>query len=220
VQARPVTLDRVAGAVAASAVALADPGTGRVTRVAVDGAVPADRALVADALTAAVAALGRPVARVDAEDFLRPRSVRLELGEDDPDAGYERWYDWHGLLREVLDPLGPGGRGEWLPALWDAGADRATRASRRAATPGTVAVVSGPFLLRWETADAVDLSVHLVTGEAALRRRLTAADADRVVGAWGRYVAETGPEHRADVVLRFDRPTHPALLGDADLLPV
>jgi hypothetical protein len=174
--------------------------------------VPADTRYVADAVAAAVEEAGRPVARVSAEDFLRPRSVRLEHGPDDVDAGYERWYDWSALRREVLDPLGPDGAGTWLPTLWEPELDRATRAPRRAAAPGTVAVVDGPFLLRWETADAVDLSVHLVVSPAARARRLPAPDLPRVSGAWDRYVTETDPASRADVVLLLERPTAPALL--------
>lgn len=73
-------------------------------------------------------------------------------------------------------------------------------------------MVDGPFLLRWETADAVDVSVHLSTSAAALARRVAAADLPRVAGSWARYVAETWPADRADVVLRFDRPTSPALV--------
>lgn len=209
-RAVPVDLADVADRVAAAAVAVADPRAGRRARVAVDGAVPADTALVADAVAAAADAAGRPVARVSAEDFLRPRSIRLELGADDPDAGYERWYDWSGLRREVLDPLGPDGRGTWLPALWDRDLDRATRTARLDAPGGLVAVVDGPFLLRWETADAVDVAVHLSVSDSALARRLPAPDVGRVTGAWHRYRRETSPEDRADVVLRLENPQRPA----------
>jgi hypothetical protein len=201
-----VLADRVAG----QACALADPSAGGRARVGVDGPVPADAALVADAVAAAVAERGRPVARVSAEDFLRPRSVRVEFGADDPDAGYERWYDWAALRREVLDPFVLDGA--WLPSLWDVERDRATRAAQQHAAPGTVAVVDGAFLLRWETADAFDVTVHLVVSDGAIARRLPAADVARVSGAWRRYVAETDPASRADVVLRCDDPTKPALV--------
>lgn len=150
--------------------------------------------------------------RVSAENFLRPRSLRLEHGPHDPDAGYEGWYDTYALLREVLDPLGPGGAGTWLPALWDAERDRATRQSRRAAPPGAVLVLTGPFLLRWELSGALDAVVHLQTSAAAQRRRLPAADVDRVVGAWARYLEETDPASRADLVVRCEDPRHPALV--------
>lgn len=219
-QHRPLDVPALAALVAERAVALADPradaGGRRYARVAVDGPVPQDTALLAGAVSEAISALGRPVARVRAEDFLRPRSVRLEAGPADPDTGYERWVDHLALRREVLDPLGPGGRGRWLPTLWDAVTDRATRAEPHAATPGTVAVVDGPFLLRWETADAFDVSVHLVVSEAAVRRRLPPAEADRMTGAWRRYTDETWPQTRADLVVRFDRPAHPALVLASD----
>lgn len=189
----------------------------RVARVGVDGAVPADTVMVADAVAQCVEAAGRPVLRVSCEDFLRPRSVRLEHGTSDPDAGYERWVDHLALRREVLDPLGPEADGAhltWLSTFWDPQTDRSTRAKVRVAVPGSVLIVTGPFLLRWETADAFDLSVHLQVSDAALARRLPDADCARVTGAWHRYVEETWPAQRADLVVRFDRPSHPALVLD------
>jgi len=113
--------------------------------------------------------------------------------------------------------MGPAGRLTWLPTLWDVDADRATRAVAVHAVPGTVLVVDGPFLLRRETVDAFDLSVHLDVSPAALARRLPARERARVTGAWVRYTTATWPSQsstagRADVVLRFDRPAHPALV--------
>ncbi len=166
----------------------------------------------ADAVEAALTARGRPVLRVSAEDYLRPRSLRLEHGGRDPDAGYESWYDLYALLREVLDPLGPGGSGAWLPALWDAERDRSTRLPRRDAPPGAVLVLTGPFLLRWEMSGALDAVVHLQTSPAAQRRRLPEDDADRVTGAWARYLEETDPAPRADVVVRCEDPRHPPVV--------
>ena len=190
--------------------AAGDPPYG--VRVGIDGALPGDSRLLADAVAAAVEQAGRPVARVSREDFLRPRSVRLELGADDPDAGWERWYDDAALRREVLDPLGPGGSMHWLPALWDVSRDRSVRASRRPAAPGTVAVVEGPYLLRCELADAFDLVVHLAVTDAAVARRCAEAHFTRVAGSWSRYVEEIGPAERASYVVRFDDPRHPALV--------
>ncbi len=182
-------------------------------RVGVDAAVPADGALVADGVAQLATERAREVLRVDAEGFLRPRSVRLEHGADDPDAGYETWYDTAALLREVLDPLAPGGSGRWLPSLWDPARDRATRALRRAAAPGAVLVLTGPFLLRWELSGAFDVVVHLQTSPAAVGRRVPAADRARVVGAWSRYVEEARPAERAGVLVRAEDPRRPALVG-------
>ena len=181
-------------------------------RLGVDGAVSGDRALVTDALAAVLESRANPVLPVSAEDFLRPRSVRLESGREDPDAGYESWYDTSALLREVLDPLAPGGSGRWLPTLWDTARDRATRAPRRVAPPGAVLVLDGPFLLRWELAGAFDAVAHLTTSPAAITRRCPAPDAARVTGAWARYLDETAPAERADVLARAEDPRRPALV--------
>ncbi len=193
------------------AMAALDSGA-RCARVAVDGAVDGDTRAAAEGVVEWLAGLGRPVLLVSADDFLRPRSVRLEYGPDDPDAGYERWVDHLALRREVLDPLGPDGDGRWLPTLWDVAADRATRAPREVAPSGSVLVVHGPFLLRWETADAFDVTLHLQTSPAALERRLPDTDRRRVLGAWRRYVDETWPHDRADLVVRADHPDRPAVV--------
>ena len=55
-------------------------------RVGIDAAVSEDGRALADAVASALAREGMPVARVRQEGFLRPRSLRLELGADDPDA--------------------------------------------------------------------------------------------------------------------------------------
>ena len=99
-----------------------------------------------------------------------------------------------------------------LPVLWDAERDRSARAERVAAAPGTVVVVDGPYLLRWELADAFDLVVHLAVSPAALARRCPADDLARVAGSWARYLDETDPAERASYVVRLEDPRHPALV--------
>jgi hypothetical protein len=197
------------------AAAGADPAHG--VRMGIDGALDADTGPLADLVAERVSAAGRPVARVLRADFVRPRSVRLELGADDPDAGWERWYDDGALRREVLDPLGAEAVGSpsamtWLPALWDAERDRSLRADRQGAVPGTVVLVSGPYLLRWELAGAFDLVVHLDVSSGALARRSDPAELARVSGSWARYVEETAPAERAAYVVRLEDPRHPALV--------
>ena len=136
---------------------------------------------------------------------MRPRSIRLEHGED-PHAPWGRWYDDPGLRRELLDPLGPGGSLHATCSLWDVDPDRATREPRRPAPPGAVAVVDGPFLLRWELADGFDLVVHLQTSAAAIGRRGGTGP------SWARYLGEVDPAARAGLVVRHDDPRHPALV--------
>lgn len=164
-----------------------------------------DGARLADDVAGLLRTAGLAVLRASREAFVRPRSIRLEHGAD-PDAPWERWYDDAGLRRELLDPLGPRGSMQAARSLWDARTDRATREPRREAPPGAVAVVDGPFLLRWELADAFDLVVHLQTSAAAIARRGGPGP------SWARYLDEVDPAARAWLVVRHDDPRHPAVV--------
>ena len=114
---------------------------GRV-RLAVDGPPPARPRALADAVATRLRVRGRPVVVVDAADFLRPASLRLEFGRTDPDMFLDGWLDVGGLRREVLEPAGPDGSGRVLPRLWDAAADRAHRDRLRPSCPRTASSCS------------------------------------------------------------------------------
>lgn len=182
------------------------------TRVAVDGAPPADPSRLADALAEALRLRGRAVLRVAAGDFLRPASLRFERGREDPDARYDDWLDVGGLSREVLDPLEPGGSGRVLPSLWNAGTDRASRAAYVDLPPGGVLIVDGTLLLGRGL--AFEHVVHLWISAPALARRMPAADA-WMLPAFERYDAEVRPLHIADTGVRVDDPARPAVLDDS-----
>ncbi|MFD9737987.1 uridine kinase [Umezawaea sp. NPDC059074] len=172
-------------------------------RVLVDGAAPAAPGSLADALVDPLRARGRPVLRVSAADFLRPASVRLEHGRTDPDSFRHEWLDTGGLLREVLTPLEPGGSGKVLPSLWDAAADRASRASYVTLGEGGVLLLDGTLLLdRWLP---VELAVHLWLSPGALNRK-TADDLRWTLPAYDDY------DPAADVLVRYDHPDRPALV--------
>ncbi|MEV6967674.1 uridine kinase [Hamadaea sp. NPDC051192] len=205
---RPVTFDRLVEEVADRVAAL-DPQDAPWPRVAIDGAPPAEPQTLADALVAPLRVRGRPVLRVRAEDFLRPASLRFEHGRTDPDAYYDDWLDTGGLLREVLEPLDPGGTGRVLPSLWNPVTDRATRAEYVTMPPGGVVIVDGALLLgRWLP---FDLTVHLQQSPAALARRT--ADADRWrLPAYQRYETDVEPVTAADLVVRVEDPRRPAVL--------
>lgn len=181
---------------------LAVPGP---CRVLVDGAAVLAPDGLADALVEPLRAAGRAVVRVHADDFLRPASLRYEHGRDDPDAYLEDRLDTGALSREVLDPFAVDGT--YLPTLWDAERDRATRAVRAQAPPGAVLVVDGELLLgRWLDAE---LTVHLTARPTTLARRL--ADGWQLP-AFARYDDEVAPQDVADVVARVDDPRRPALV--------
>ena len=172
----------------------------------------ADTAWYAGHLADALRAAARPVLTAGWSGFWRPRSLRLEHGRDDPDAFHDGWLDVAGLWREVLGPLGEATGRWWVPSLHDPGTDRASRAPREAVPDDAVLVFAGPFLLRDDLRWGFDAVVHLSTSDAAVRRRVGAADAERVLGGWHRYLAESEPAEHATAVLRCEDPRHPAEL--------
>ncbi len=183
-----------------------------VLRVGIDGAVAADPAALADRLLGPLRAAGRAAVRVSTADFLRPAALRLEHGREDPDSFFSDWFDFGALRREVLAPLGPGGDRRYLPALWDPVLDRSPRCSRETAPPSAIALVDGQFLLG--AGLPFDVTVHVHLSDAALRRR-TASTAHWTLPAYARYDKEVQPLAAADVVIRWDDPRHPALVGVA-----
>ncbi|GAA2876903.1 hypothetical protein Acy02nite_06620 [Actinoplanes cyaneus] len=178
-------------------------------RVAVDGADAADPGRLADALVDPLRVLGRPAVRVDTRDFLRPASVRLEFGRENPDSFYTGWFDEAGLIREVLDPARPGGSGRIVTRLWNPDTDRAAREPYRDLPENAIVLVSGPLLLG--SGLPFDLTVHLEMSAAALERR-TPGETRWTLPAFARYVDEVAPATFADVVVRLDDPQRPALV--------
>lgn len=200
---RPISFELLAAELTERILAL--PGTPWV-RVAIDGAT--QTATLADALVDPLRVNGKATLRVSTVDFLRPASLRFEKGKQDPDARYEDWLDEGALRREVLDPLSPGGDGMVLPALWDAGRDRATRLDRVELPAGGVLVADGELLLGRGL--PFELTVHLSVSPNALRRRLP-EDEHWALPAFARYEDEVGPAEVADVVVRVEDPNHPAV---------
>ncbi|MET9295936.1 uridine kinase [Streptomyces sp. NPDC003077] len=179
-------------------------------RVAIDGAPAARPDALAARLAEGLRVRGRSVHKAGTHGFLRPASLRLEYGKEDPDAYYDEWFDRRALWREVFQPLEPGGTGRVLPDLWDPVTDRATRSGYRELPPGGVLLLHGPLLFgHWFP---FDLSVHVKLSPAALARR--SPDGERwTLPAFARYEDEVRPEEVADVVVRADDPRHPAWSG-------
>jgi hypothetical protein len=191
------------GGIAARGSTPQDPAT--PLRLLVDGHPSSQPELLADGLVAPLEAAGRPAARVRVRDFLRPRSLRLERGREDPDSLLHDWIDVGALNREVLTRVVD--RREYLPSLRDPDTDRATRVGYAPAAPGTVVVLDGALAIGRGL--DVDLVVHLALKPATLRRR-TPADTAWTIPAYERYAEEI--EGAADLVVRVDHPDHPALV--------
>jgi hypothetical protein len=203
---RPVSLEVLVNELASTIAASS------LTRVAVDGAPPTTAGAFADTLAERLRLRGRAVVRVSAADFLRPASLRFERGRYNPDARHDDWLDAGGLIREVLEPAGPGGSGSVLPSLWNTETDRATRADYVRLPPGAVLVVDGELLLGRGL--PFDHTVHLWMSAGALTRAMPAAQT-WALPAFARYETEVIPLLRADTGVRMDDPAHPAVVDDA-----
>jgi hypothetical protein len=206
VRARPISPELLVEHVADAIAALPKD---RPVAASLDGAPPTGTGELAQSLVGALRLRGRAAVHVAARDYLRPASLRLELGREDPDLFYTEWLDLAALEREVLGPIGPGGSGRVLPRLWDAEADRAYRAQYVEVPPGGVVLLEGSFLLGAGLAS--DLTVHLSMSAAALARR-TAPEDEWTLPAYERYEQEQDPVGTADIAVRCDDPRHPALV--------
>lgn len=187
------------------------PGDGPARpRVAIDGAPVADGRALADTVADQLERRGVPALRVSTDWFLRPASLRFEHGRHDPLSYAEEWLDVGALRREVLDPLGPGGSGRWLPTRWDPDWDRATREPYRQAPERAVLLLDGWLL--FDRSLPFDLCVHLWMSMAALRRR-TPEDQRWTLPAYQLYAGRFAPAGpvRPDVLVRCDDPRHPAV---------
>lgn len=180
---------------------------GRV-RLALDGPPPAHPGRLADEVATGLRALGRATVVVRAADFLRPASLRLEYGRENPDEFLEGWLDEAGLRREVLGPAGPDGSGRVLPRLWDAVTDRAFRDGYTVLPPDGVVVLAGELLLGRGL--PVDLAVHLRMSAAALARRID-GELRWTLPAYARYDREHDPGGLADLLVLTDHPDRPAV---------
>lgn len=199
---RPITPDALAEHVAERACGV----RGRV-RVLVDGAPPSAPQDLAAAVADLARLRGRPASVVRAVDFLRPASVRLELGHTDTDMFLDGWLDSDALRREVLAPAGPDGSGRVLPRLRDPVRDRSHRDEPADLGPDGVLVLAGSRLLGRGL--PAELTVHLRMSARALERLLPAGER-WTVAAYERYEAERGPDE-ADVLVMADHPDRPAL---------
>lgn len=177
-------------------------GVPGIVVVGVDGAAAARPELLAAAVADGLRSSGRPATVVDMHDFLRPASVRLERGRDNPTSYREAWFDHAAVHREVIDAVRT--RGTWLPRLWDPVADRSFRDRHRDAADDQVLLIAGPMLLG--RSHRFDLSVALRMSAGTLRRRTPDADLFTVEP----LLAHAYP---ADIEVRDDHPDRPAVAG-------
>ena len=157
---------------------------------------------LSDDLVDGLRTAGRAPLQVHAEDFWRPAGERFAWGREDEQAFRSHWLDAAALEREVLSRSG-----SYLPALWDAAADRSARRSLEPVPPGAVLLVDGVLLL--DRGLPADLTVHLALSASALRRR---GVPEWQLPVFAAYDREARPGQLGDVLVRSEDPLRPAVL--------
>ncbi len=196
----------------------------RRIRVAIDGIDGAGKTTFADALAPLVVANGRPVIRASVDDFHNPRDVRYARGRYSPDGFFLDSCDYVAFCRLLLDPLGPGGSGNYIAKHFDHRTDRPVAPHPQQAPPAAVLIVDGIFLHRVELRDCWDLSIFLQVAFAISRERNATRDGTpdaldpgtpsnrRYAGGQRRYLRECKPAQRADIMIDYNDLRAPEIL--------
>ena len=185
-------------------------------RIAIDGVDGAGKTTLADALAPLVTAQGRPTIRASVDDFHHPRAVRYARGRYSPDGFYLDSYDYDAFRELLLDPLSPGGSGQYAARRFDLENDQPFELDPQRAETTAALIVDGIFLHRPALRSCWDLSIFLkVNFEVSLPRgaaRGQSFDAidpnspphQRYVGGQKRYLVECDPEQQADIVIDYN----------------
>ena len=132
-----------------------------VTRVGIDGVDGAGKTHFADELGDVLTASGRSVIRASVDGFHNSRAIRYRMGRGSPEGFFQDSYDYGQLKTALLDPLSPGGSGQYRVAVFDHRSDRLVHAPCRTAEPGDILVFDGIFLHRPELRRYWDYSIFL-----------------------------------------------------------
>lgn len=161
-------------------------GRGRVF-VAVDGDDPVAAATFSDDLVAALGEAGHAGFRASVGDFLLPREERAHRRDD-------RAVDESKLRRMLIEPFRLGGSTAWVPAAFDAAADREVESTWITGPDDAILVVDDALDGRDTLSVLWNYSIWVASGEAGDR-------------------TPTGRQ-RAQAVIDNTDPAHPRRLFD------
>lgn len=189
-------------------------GTGSgIFRVGIDGVDGAGKTTFADRLAQVLEAIGVTVIRAGIDGFHQPKAARYARGIDSPEGFYRDSYDLAALKRELLDPLAPGGSGQFRRAVFDVKSDKPVERPRETAPRSGVLLFDGIFLHRPELKGAFDLTVFLdVPFEESYRRMAKRDGSDpnprsplnrRYVLGQKLYLDDCVPQTRASILVDF-----------------
>ncbi len=193
-------------------------------RVAIDGPDGAGKTVLADELAAFLAGK-RQVVRAGVDSFHNPRELRYRRGPDSPEGYFLDSFDYDALRGLVLEPLGPGGSLRFRRALFDYRVDEKVSAVEETASPNSILLFDGVFLLRPELCSFWDFSIFVHAEFDETLRRAEARDRElmggveavreryrrRYIPGQELYFNRCAPQEIADVVIDNTNVSDPKL---------
>lgn len=193
-----------------------------ITRVAIDGVDGAGKTMFANELGRTLESWGAKVIRASVDGFHHPRSVRYRRGRNSPAGFYHDSYDYVTLKQVLLDPVSPGGSGQYVTAVFDHTTDASIDLSTQQAGVGDILIFDGIFLHRPELRGYWDLSVFLDVSVETSIKRLGERDGGptdpqaslnrRYIEGQALYLLGCAPADRATVVVDNNDPAMPRII--------
>jgi uridine kinase len=194
-------------------------------RVAIDGPDGAGKTTLGDEL-AAVLAGKRPVVRAGIDGFHNPRADRLRRGLDSPEGYFLDSFDYEALRTLLLEPFGPDGSRRYRCACFDYLTDEKVALPEEEASPESILLFDGVFLLRDELRAFWDFSIFVQADFDEIVRRAEERDRELMGGAEAvreryrtRYISgqelyfsRCAPQEIADVVFDNTNASDPRLI--------
>lgn len=185
-----------------------------VVRVAIDGVDGAGKTHFADELAGALKALGRSAIRASVDGFHNPRAIRYRKGRHSPEGFFLDSYDYGRLKAVLLDPLSPGGSGQYRVAAFDHRSDSLVHPPAETAAPGDILLFDGIFLHRpelrayWDYSIFLDVRFAVSVPRGAERGEsspdLAAPSNERYVRGQELYLRSAEPKRFATVIVNND----------------
>ena len=193
-------------------------------RVAIDGPDCAGKTTLADELAKQLAGK-RPVIRSGIDGFHNPHAERLRRGSDSPEGYFLDSFDHERLCALLLEPLGPGGSRRYRRACFDYRSDEKVEAPEEEASPDSILLFDGVFLLRDELRSFWDFSIFVHADFDEIARRAEARDRElmggvetvreryrtRYIPGQELYFNRCSPQEVADVVIDNTDASEPKL---------
>ena len=194
-------------------------------RVGIDGVSSSGKTVLADELSMTLHRMGLPVIRSGIDGFHNPPEIRHRRGAMSVDGYVEDSFDYEAVRKCVLEPLGPEGKLNYLPEIYDHARSTGKPCDWLLASPDSILLFEGVMLFREEIKSAFDYKILVDTSfDIALKRAKTRdlkhfgnmqtlldKYTRRFIPGQKRYLAECLPAEQANAIFGNDDPYRPKI---------